>query len=124
MKYKIESKSNTSFTNTYSSDYTYYTNSIDSSWYYHPYKRWKPKKSDKDKNKDWSDWINPSTGENFIPREESPEKLMEKEYIKTTSDGQEVTLTLGEIYELHKMGYEVEEMTFEELKKALVVIRL
>jgi len=64
-------------------------------------------------------------GEKITPlRENSPDELMKKEYLRVTKDEVSVTLTLGEIYELNKMKYKVEDMTFEELKKALVIIRL
>jgi len=56
--------------------------------------------------------------------EEDPKEVFKKEIEVTLKDGTEVTLTYGELYELNKMGIQPENIDFDKLKKALVVIRI
>jgi hypothetical protein len=48
----------------------------------------------------------------------------ERTVTRTLADGSEVELTLGELYEINKMGKKVEDMTLEEFKDALTVVRI
>jgi len=124
MKYYTNStcesyKSTTGTSITYGDNSTYYKYY---DHYYDPYKKWKPRRYKPKKEVDEDSLFDIIDTE--LNKEKTPEELMKKEYEKMTSDGKTVQLTLGEIYELDQMGYRVEDMTFEELKKALVVIRL
>ena len=48
----------------------------------------------------------------------------DRKITKTTSDGHEVELTIGEYYEISKIGKRVEDMTLEEFDEQLMVVRL
>lgn len=72
------------------------------------------------KKKEWDDYVD------YIKpnKPQNPEDMFDKQTVKYTKDKEPIMLTYGEIYELKKAGYIIEEMTLEEVEKALLAIRL
>ena len=51
-------------------------------------------------------------------------KYFEKRIKKTLKDGHEVEVTIGEYYEINKMGKKLEDLTIEEYGDIITAIRL
>jgi len=61
---------------------------------------------------------------NQVPKPEKPTDIFSREETIITKDGESISLTLGELYELEKLGLDPTKMTKEELEQQLLAIRL
>ena len=110
------------YTTITTTDNTYGYNYID----YKPLKR---KKIDYD-TIDWTTGTYTHPGEKVVPlkpKEESKEdvkKLFDKKILVKLKDGITIEITYGELYEIEKTGRVIEELTVEELKELLVMLKL
>jgi hypothetical protein len=71
---------------------------------------------------EWEDLEPDYNGDGVFNKEDLKE--FDKKVKKTLADGHEVEVTVGEYYEISKMGKDLEEMTIEEYSEAILAVRL
>jgi hypothetical protein len=73
-------------------------------------------------DEEWEDLEPDYNGDGVFNKEDLKE--FDKKVKKTLADGHEVEVTVGEYYEISKMGKDLEEMTLEEYTEAILAVRL
>jgi len=104
---------------------SYYTTSTSPNSYTYgyefvEYKPLKRKKIDFGDISDYRPWTIPSKPKT----KEEVKELFEEKILVKLKDGITVEITYGELYEIEKTGREIEELTVEELKELLVMLKL